>query len=170
MMSNFALYHVQLSRPLVTSTTRASSGVSGRIIASASVGRPSSGATKPTWGSFSPPSARSSGTIQIAFPSPFQGRGSRGGGVVTVTSRCTKTRRMTSDKQYIFVQRQIPFPLVHSEPPCVIAGGLAPRPHELHPRVAGRFTPEPTMGPGKCICCSICGPVLVLVARGLSTG
>jgi len=35
--------------------------VNGKIIASASVGRPSSGSTKQTWGSFSPPLTRSGG-------------------------------------------------------------------------------------------------------------
>ena len=35
-----------------------------------SVGRPSSGATKPNWDFFSPPSASSSGTFEIASPAP----------------------------------------------------------------------------------------------------
>ena len=62
----------------------------------------------PTWGSFSPPSARSSGTIQIASPSPsFQGRGSREGGAVTVTSRYTKTQRTNANKQCICVSNRL---------------------------------------------------------------
>jgi len=40
-------------------------------------------------------------TMQIASPSPIQGRGSRERGVVTVTSRYTETQRMNSNKQYI---------------------------------------------------------------------
>jgi len=78
-----------LSRALATSTTRASSGVRGRIIVSAAVGRTSSGATRPNWDSYSPPSVRSSGTPPSLSPSPFQNRGGREGGVVTATSRYT---------------------------------------------------------------------------------
>jgi hypothetical protein len=40
--------------------------------------------TKSTWDSLSPPSARSSGTIQIASPSPFQDHGNRKREVVIV--------------------------------------------------------------------------------------
>jgi len=80
------LYHAATLKASGNVATQTSSGVSGRIIASALGGRPSTGATKTARGSFSPPSARSSGTVPIASPSPLQGRGSREGGVVTVTS------------------------------------------------------------------------------------
>ena len=56
------LYHaaiVKASGNVDNGVLIAESGVSGRIIVSASVGRPCSGANKPNWDSFSPPSARS---------------------------------------------------------------------------------------------------------------
>jgi hypothetical protein len=62
--------------------------------------------TKPTWGSCSPPSARSSGTTLGTSPAPFHGRSSREGGVVTVTSRYTKTQRMKSNNRYICAWHQ----------------------------------------------------------------
>jgi len=62
--------------------------------------------------SFSPPSAHSSGTALSASPSPFlillfdspspfQGRGGREGGVVTVSSRDTITQHKNSNKKEI---------------------------------------------------------------------
>jgi hypothetical protein len=55
------------------------------LFGSVTVGQPSSVTNKQTWGSSSPPSARSSGTIRITSPLPDCAPGSRGG-VVTETS------------------------------------------------------------------------------------
>ena len=78
-----------LFKPPATSTTKASSGARDRTIALAIGAHLSFVASKQTWASFSPLSARSSGTLQLVSLFFLQGRVAREGGVVAVTSRYT---------------------------------------------------------------------------------